>query len=128
VFEQLQRHRTWQQHRVVRLAYVVLRPERLLCADALRDRHATLVRKRSPTVHDYADLEQYVRDRVSDFIALMELAVPETRRDENRTASQHFRRLQRFAGAVRPAAQGSSRFFAHAVHNGGRENRVAPDP
>ena len=34
--------------------------------------------------HDYADLEQYVRDRASDFIALMELAVPQTRRDENR--------------------------------------------
>jgi hypothetical protein len=43
-----------------------------------------MARRWSPKVHDYADLEQYVRDRVSDFIALMEPAAAETRRDENR--------------------------------------------
>jgi hypothetical protein len=41
-------------------------------------------RQCSPRVRDYADLEQYVRKQVSDFIALVELAVPETRRDESR--------------------------------------------
>jgi hypothetical protein len=46
------------------------------------DRRATLARDWSPTVQDYADLEQFVRDRVNDFIALMELAVPEPGRDD----------------------------------------------
>jgi hypothetical protein len=44
----------------------------------------TLVREWSPTVSDYADLDRFVRDRVSEFIALIEPAVPETRCDENR--------------------------------------------
>jgi hypothetical protein len=43
-----------------------------------------MARRWSPKVHEYADLEQYVRDRIQDFILLMEPAVPETRRDENR--------------------------------------------
>jgi hypothetical protein len=43
-----------------------------------------MARQCSPRVRDYADLEQYVRKQVSDFIALTEPAVPETRRDENR--------------------------------------------
>ena len=38
VFEQLQRYRTGQQHRVVKLAYIVLRAEHLLCAGALRQK------------------------------------------------------------------------------------------
>jgi hypothetical protein len=44
---------------------------------------SAVARKWSPTVLDYADLEQYSRDRVKDFIALMELVVPETCRDAN---------------------------------------------
>jgi len=47
-------------------------------------RCVALERSWSPTVHDYADLEHWVRDRVQDFIAFMELVVPETYRDENR--------------------------------------------
>jgi hypothetical protein len=64
--------------RTVRLT-VTLRSLPDACA-----RCVALERSWSPTVHDYADLEHWLRDRVQDFIAFMELVVPETYRDENR--------------------------------------------